>query len=175
MWSFWLVFSHCGFHSICPLMGEDKKFIQASWWERLALGKTPCSVNLQSNLPLMAGTLLPPCSLAWDGPVLDFAVTIVDYTLYGTGNGNCLPGLLLPVPLTPRQATVNPHLRQRLPNTHRQVWLSLLWGHCSFLLGPGVHRVLLVPSKSLCFPVLWEFCNQIPLKILQARLQQYKN
>ena len=21
-------------------------------------------------------------------------------------------------------------------DTHRQVWLSLLWGHCSFLLGP---------------------------------------
>ena len=27
----------------------------------------------------------------------------------------------------------------------------LMWGHCSFLLGPGVHRVLFVPSKSL-FP-----------------------
>ena len=47
----------------------------------------------------MAGTVLPPCSLAWGGPVLDFAVTIEDYTLYGTGNGNRLPGLLLPVPL----------------------------------------------------------------------------
>ena len=35
--------------------------------------------------------------------------------------------------------------------TLRQVWVSLLWGHCSFLLGPGVHKVLFVPSKSL-FP-----------------------
>ena len=40
---------------------------------------------------------------------------------------------------------------QRLQGTHRQVWLSLLWGHCSFLLSPGVHKVLFVPSKSL-FP-----------------------
>ena len=24
-------------------------------------------------------------------------------------------------------------------DTHRQVWFSLLWGHCSSLLGPGVH------------------------------------
>ena len=32
-----------------------------------------------------------------------------------------------------------------------QVWVSLLWGHCSFLLGPGAHKVLFVPSKSL-FP-----------------------
>ena len=42
---------------------------------------------------------------------------------------------------------------------HSFVWLSLLWGHCSFLLGPGVHKVLSVPSKCL-FP---QFCNQIPL------------
>ena len=24
---------------------------------------------------------------------------------------------------------------------HTQVWVTLLWGHCSFLLGPGVHKV----------------------------------
>ena len=64
----------------------------------------------------------------------------------------CLLGLLLRMTLTPQQATVNPCLHLRLPNTHRQVWLSLLWGHCSFLLGPSVHKVLLVSSKSLCFP-----------------------
>ena len=34
-------------------------------------------------------------------------------------------------------------------DTHGQVWVSLLWGHCSFLLGPGVHKVLFVPSKTL--------------------------
>ena len=61
-----------------------------------------------------------------------------------------LPGQLYSVPLTPCQATVDPHLCQRLLDTHRQVWLSLLWGH---LLPPGSwwHKVLLVPSKSL-FP-----------------------
>ena len=31
------------------------------------------------------------------------------------------------------------------------LWVSLLWGHCSFLLGPGAHKVLFVPSKTL-FP-----------------------
>ena len=36
-----------------------------------------------------------------------------------------------------------------LLDTHRQVWFSLLWGHCSFLLAPGAHKVLFVPSKSL--------------------------
>ena len=28
---------------------------------------------------------------------------------------------------------------------------SVLWAHCSFPLGPGAHKVLFVPSKSLCF------------------------
>ena len=73
----------------------------------------------------------------------------------------CLPGLLYSVPLTPQQATVNPRLHQRLLDTQRQVWLSLLWDHCSFLLGPGTHKILLVPSESVS-PVLWKFCNQIP-------------
>ena len=55
------------------------------------------------------------------------------------------------MPLTPRQATAGPRLHWRLLDTHRQVWLSLLWDHCSILLGPGAHKVLFVPSKSL-FP-----------------------
>ena len=41
-----------------------------------------------------------------------------------------------------------------LPGTpeHSQANLGhLLWGHCSFLLGPGAHKVLFIPSKSL-FP-----------------------
>ena len=36
-------------------------------------------------------------------------------------------------------------------DTHGQVWVSLLWGHWSFLLSPGAHNLLFVPSKSL-FP-----------------------
>ena len=45
----------------------------------------------------------------------------------------------------------SPHLHRWLLNTDGQVWVSLLWGHCSFLLGPGAHKFLFVPSKSL-FP-----------------------
>ena len=54
------------------------------------------------------------------------------------------------VPLNLQQGTINPHLHWRLLDTHRQVWVSLLWCHCSFLLGPGVYKFLFVPSKSLC-------------------------
>ena len=46
--------------------------------------------------------------------------------------GHCRP---MPLPETPGHS--------------RQVWVSLLWGHCSFLLGLGAHKVLFVPSKSL--------------------------
>ena len=61
---------------------------------------------------------------------------------------HALSRLVLP---TLHQATADPCLHQRLLDTHGQVWVSLLWGHCSFFLGPGVHKVLFVPSKSL-FP-----------------------
>ena len=37
------------------------------------------------------------------------------------------------------------------PGHSGQVWVSLWWGHCSFLLALGVHKVLFVPSKRL-FP-----------------------
>ena len=63
------------------------------------------------------------------------------------------------VPPTLQQATTSTYLCQRLLDTHRQVWVTLLCGHCSFLLGPGVHKVLFVPPKSL-FPLS---CARIPL------------
>ena len=67
--------------------------------------------------------------------------------------------LLYSGPLTPRQATVDPCPCQRLLDTHRQVRLSLLWGHCSYFLAPGAHKVLFVPFESLLEEVLWKFHN----------------
>ena len=59
--------------------------------------------------------------------------------------------LLHSVPPTLQQATADPCLHLRPLDTHRKIWVSFLWGLCSFLLGPGVHKALFVPSKSL-FP-----------------------
>ena len=59
--------------------------------------------------------------------------------------------MLQSVPPTMEQATAESRLRRKLQNTHGHVWVSLLWGHWSFLLGPGAHKVLFVPPKSL-FP-----------------------
>ena len=58
--------------------------------------------------------------------------------------------LLQSMPPTLQQATTDPHLHWRLLDTHRQVRDSLLWGHCSFLLGLGAQGSV-VPSKRL-FP-----------------------
>ena len=43
------------------------------------------------------------------------------------------------------------HASVRAPGHSRASLVSLWWGHCSFLLGPGVHKVLFVPSQGL-FP-----------------------
>ena len=60
-----------------------------------------------------------------------------------------MPELLYSLSLIPQQATVDPSLHRRFLDTRRQVWLSLLWGHCSFPLGPSAQKVFFVPSKSL--------------------------
>ena len=59
--------------------------------------------------------------------------------------------LLPSVSPTLQQATADPCLCQRLLDTYGQVWVSLLWGYCSFLLIPAAHKVLFVPAKNL-FP-----------------------
>ena len=59
--------------------------------------------------------------------------------------------LLYAVPPTLQQATADPSLCQGLQDNHGKVGTSLVCSHCSFLLSPGVHNVLFVPSKSL-FP-----------------------
>ena len=68
------------------------------------------------------------------------------------------------MPLIPRQATVDPCLRWRPSDTQRQIWHSLSRGHCSFLPGPGEHKV---HTPRVFFPVLWKFCNHIPLAFKQ--------
>ena len=74
----------------------------------------------------------------------------------------CLPGPLLPVPLSPLQAAANPHIH-RAPTKSQAGLAQSLVGHVSFSLGPCAHKVLFVPSKCFCFIILWKLCNQILL------------
>ena len=96
----------------------------------------------------MGGAVFPPCCLTWGQTMVE--VMKIMATSFKRSHA-----LLHSVPLTLKQATVNPSLHQRLLDTPRQVWVSLLWGHCSYRLGPGVHKVQFmiwatVNSKS-CF------------------------
>ena len=78
--------------------------------------------------------------------------------------------LLHSVTPTLKQATPDPCLYWRLPDTHRQVWGSLLWGHCSFF-WVLVHQVLL--CLPVYFPVLckfWELYDGINGDLLQEDL-----
>ena len=74
-----------------------------------------------------------------------------------------LLGLLQSVPLIPRQVTVD-QTSARDAQTLTDKSGSVSWGgHCSFLLGPGAHKVLVSPSTVSVSPILWKFYNQIPL------------
>ena len=81
--------------------------------------------------------------------------------------------LLHSAPPTLMQATTDPCLHQSLLNTHRQVWISLLWGHCSFLLSPGAHKFFFCALQESVSPVLykfWQLYGGVNGSLLQAGL-----
>ena len=148
MWSVWLVFCDCGFHSVCPLMDKDKRFLMGEtdwganwvlfWWAG------PCSVNLESNFLLM-GKAVP--SLLFDPRP-------------NSGGGDENNGdLLQKVPST-HFHTQCPWPCSRPPPTHtsmRDSWTltgksgSVSFGVTAPLSWVLVHKVLCVPSR-VCFP-----------------------
>ena len=120
-------------------------------WIKLGLalvGKAMLSKSL-IQFSAMYGAVFPPCSLIWGQTIVAITMTSSKRTYARTPG---LQGPLLSVPLTPWQATVNPCLCRRLPRTHRQVWLNVLWIHCSFLPSPAVHKVLFVVFQESLFP-----------------------
>ena len=70
--------------------------------------------------------------------------------IMATSFKNPMHVLLHSLPPTLYQAN-NTRLHWRLPDAPGEVWVSLLWGHCSFFLSPGTHKVVFVLSKRL-FP-----------------------
>ena len=146
MWSVWLVFCDCGFHSVWPLGIRIRglwKLPDGREWLKGKLGPV-----------LMGGAML--CK------------SLIQFSVDGQG---CVPSLLFD--LKPNYGGSNefngchtqcPQPCSRPPLTHtstRDSWILTgksgsvsCGGHCSFLLGPGAHKVLFLPSKSL-FP---QFC-----------------
>ena len=161
--------SDCGFCSVLPLVDEDKRIVEASWWEGPAVGKTGSCSSGQGHsqwilIPIFCWWLglcsllvfYPDVKLQWDNDCNR------DRLQKALGQHAVAPRMVLFSALTLQQATVYPHLPWRLLDTQRQVWLSLLWGHCSFLLGPGAQAFVCTLQVSVS-PVLWKFCNHIPL------------
>ena len=148
MWSVWLVFCNCGFHSVYPLMDNDKRLVEASWWERLAMGNLSLilmggvmfSKSLIQVYVDWQGAVYPPCSLAW-GQALVWVMAVM-----ATSFKRIYARTVIISAPDPLAATVDPRLHQRLLDTNRKVWITILCGHCFFILGPGAHRVLFVPS-----------------------------
>ena len=76
--------------------------------------------------------------------------------LYGRANGKlqehskhgASPKTAAALPPGPQWASADPCLCSIPSNTNRQVWFSLLWGHCSFLLGPNAQKILFVSIKN---------------------------
>ena len=97
----------------------------------------------------MGRAVFSPCRLVWGqtmvGVMAVMATSIKRLYANMHGSQDCCIQCLWPLgrPLSTLDC-------RRPLDTHRQAWLSLLWGHCSFLLG-RIHKVLFVPSKSL-FP-----------------------
>ena len=80
--------------------------------------------------------------------------------------------LLHSVPPALPQATTNPCLRWRLLDTHRPIWASLLWSHCSFLLGPGARGSVCAFQQSVS-PVLckfWQLYGEVTGDLFQEGL-----
>ena len=138
--------------------------LSAFWWRRMrGLWKLPDGRNWlrgKLGLVLMGGAMLSKFLIQFsiDGwgcvPSLLFTLgqTMVEVMkIMATSFKSLLHVLLHSVSPALQQASIDPSLHLRLLDTHGQVWVSLLWGLCSCLLGPGAHKVLFVPSKSL-FP-----------------------
>ena len=56
--------------------------------------------------------------------------------------------------LNPPAGHLRPMPLPETPGHSQSIWISLLWGYCSCLLGPAMHNILFVPSNSL-FPQSW--------------------
>ena len=95
------------------------------WWAG------PCSVNLSSNFLLIGGAVL----FTWCQTVVE-VMKIMETSC--KRSHACIAILTAPAL---QQATADPRLHRRLLDTHGQVWVSLLCGHCSFLLGLSAHKV----------------------------------
>ena len=115
---------------------------------------------------------LPLSCLAWGNPNLESKVGLLVPSKRTYANMP-LPGLMLAGPLTMQQASADPCLCSRHSNTHRHVFLSLLWGHCFSFPWSWYTQGFVCSLQESLFPLgLWKFYDQILLSfrfVLQVK------
>ena len=139
-------------YSVCPLTDKDKRLMEAAWWERLTVGETGSCSEGWGHTQLIYN----PIFCWWTG-LCSFPVVWLE-TNYGGGNKVMVTSYKKSCARTATLSSSDPEAGHRwpmpLPETpgHSQASLcQSLGGHCTFVLGPGAHKVLFVPSKTL-FP-----------------------
>ena len=132
-------------------MNEDKRLVQASWWEGQAIGKTESCFDGQGLL-----------SKSW-----------IQFSANGWG---CIPSLLVVGPQAAQSKPLQPKYLCQHPapprtiaanvpvpaascwkrpwNPHRQVWLNLCGEHCFFPLGPGCTQDFVCDIQGFLAPFL---------------------
>ena len=127
------------------------------WWAG------PCSVNLYSAFLLV-----------WSLPVTYLRANYVGVMKIMVASFKRSHAPTAPLS-SPHPATV-PHRPPPPPGTpglSRQVWVSHLWGHCSFLLGPGVQGSVCALQESVSL-VPCKFCVGVLLSSLLNRSKPWK-
>ena len=159
MWSVWLVFCDCGFHSVCPLGTR----IRDLW--KLPDGRDWLWGNL--GLALMGRPMLSKS-------LIQFSLDGWGCLASGQTGGN---GKLLQKDLCQDCCVQGtwPHSRPLLTQVpardslHSQTSLAQsLMGDCSCLLGPSKHKVLFVPFKSLFPQSVSKFACSLEEKLWQT-------
>ena len=156
--------------SVCPLMEEAKRFVQTSWWEGLAVGKTESSSGKQ-----LSKALIQLSANGW-GSAPYLVVFWPETTQYGLLAGlmvtsmriytkGYLPRLLLPVPVSLSWAPAGPRVHRR-PSTIAGSFGSVSCGVTAAFLWVLVYARFCSCPLSLgvsISPILWNYCNKIPL------------
>ena len=70
---------------------------------------------------------------------------------------------------TPQQATTKPHLCQ----IHGHTQTRLLWGHCSFLLGPGTQDSVCALQESFSQSYVSSVSSMVGLKVTSSKIMPY--
>ena len=111
MWSVWLVFCDGGFHSVFPLKDKNKRLMEASWWERLTVGKLGLVLLgrallskslIQFSVDGWGGCVLP-CCLSWNQTVVEvMKIMVTSFKRYHAHTAALLHSVPWPCSRSPR-------------------------------------------------------------------------